>query len=215
MNEKYKGTSPITWPCFMLGSTSIEHFISSHNCNYPPFRMTERSIELALANIFLRKYQRESVVEIGAVTPYYWPHRIPTVVDPSDTHPQVLIRDSFLNFDLGGRPVLSISTFEHIGLPEYGLTADEFLQQEAVTKLLDNAGDFLVTIPGGYNPKLDQLISTIAQSNSFKLHVWQRYKYGNDWIYLPDFKRIDFSQFSYGPFWANTLLVLHRGEDLI
>jgi hypothetical protein len=214
MSEIYKGNSPITWPCFMFGSTPIQHFISSHNVNLPPFRMTERSIELALADLYLKRYERELMVEIGATTPYYWPHRISTIIDPTDVHPLVSNKQSFLDFNLSGRPVLSISTFEHIGLPDYGLAVDEAMQHKSFSKLLNSAGDFLVTIPGGYNPKLDNLVLALASQKLFRLHLWHRKQFGNDWIYI-DYKNIEAAKFEYGPFWANTLLVLHRGEDFI
>lgn len=176
--------------------------------------MTERSVELALADLYLNKYERESMVEIGATTPYYWPHRIKTIVDPTDRHPLVSNRESFTEFDLEGRHVLSISTFEHIGLPDYGMPLDETLQKNSVDSLIENSGDFLVSIPGGYNPKLDALVFKLARENIFKLHLWNRSPIGNDWAYI-DTKDIDTTKFKYGPFWANTLLVLHRGKDFI
>ena len=111
--------------------------------------MTERSIELALADLFLKQYQRNLVIEIGAVLPYYWPHRIQTIIDPVDIHPLVTFRESFWNFDLDGRPVISISAFEHIGLADYGLVVDEVVPQKAIERLVNTAGDFLVTIPFG------------------------------------------------------------------
>jgi hypothetical protein len=212
--EHYTGNSPITWPCFTFAGQPVRHFISRHNTNLPPFRMTERSIELALADLFLDRHDRDVVVEIGATTPYYWPHRIATVIDPTDKHALVTVRDSFTGVELAGRPVLSISTFEHIGLPDYGLPADQAVQQAAVDKLLTSAGDFLVTTPGGYNPALDKLVGQLAHRGAFELHVWSRPQIGNEWQAL-DWQGVDFEKLTYGPYWANTLLVWHRGPPLL
>ena len=69
-------------------------FCHTHNCGWPPFRMTERSVELALADEWLTT--KDNVIEIGAVTPYYWPKRISNVVDPTDSHELVNIKASCL-----------------------------------------------------------------------------------------------------------------------
>ena len=77
--------------------------------------MTERSVELALADRWLDAADPDLVREVGAVTPYYWPRSVRTVIDPYDPNPLVTVRKSLFDADLTGVPVLSILTLEHIG----------------------------------------------------------------------------------------------------
>ena len=73
-------------PTFSIYGTQVPHFIHRYNAFCPPYRMTERTLELALADIFLRGMRGRRIVEIGAVTPYYWPDRVSEIVDPADDH---------------------------------------------------------------------------------------------------------------------------------
>lgn len=114
-------------PTFEFAGKVFKLFVSNHNCGWPPARMTERAVELALADRWLETVDATRVIEIGAVTPYYWPRRVPHVVDPYDPHPYVTTRASLFDVDLSAGPVLSISTFEHIGIGDYGLPVDRSL----------------------------------------------------------------------------------------
>jgi len=77
-------------------------------------------VELAVADRWLNQQHIANVVEVGAVTPYYWPGRVHHVVDPTDAHPGVTVRESIFDVSLVGKTVLSVSTIEHIGLGAYG-----------------------------------------------------------------------------------------------
>ena len=108
-------------PPFQLNGRPVEHFIHRTNTGYPPYRMSERTIELALADILLTKMRGTRIVEIGAVTPYYWPERVATIVDPTDDHPAVTDHVGWEDWQPTNETILSISTFEHIGSGDYGL----------------------------------------------------------------------------------------------
>lgn len=211
MFELHKADVPLVVPTFQFGTIHVPHFIHSHNVYHPPYRMTERSIELAVADIYLNKYNREEVVEIGAVTPYYWPHRIPTIIDPSDKHRLVTVREEWHRVEICAKAILSISTFEHIGLPDYGLEPDVNRLKTGLEKLLITKADFLITWSGGYNRILDQYARQLA--DYCQLYVWQRNHIGNDWVWS-NWRDLDFSSFCYGPFWGNTLIMIHRGAPL-
>lgn len=133
-------------------------FVHQHNCGWPPGRMTERCAELALADGWLSEPANRDAIEIGAVTPYYWPRRVGTIIDPGDDHPQITDRSSVLDIDLTGKTVLAISTFEHIGNGEYGLAAKPEEIFTAFEKLFREATAFLVTVPMGYNATLDKYL---------------------------------------------------------
>ncbi len=143
---------------FELGGREFSYFYHRYNCGWPPYA-SERCVELALADAWLEACSPvQSVVEIGAVTPYYWPRRLSEVIDPFDLHPLVSRRESLFEFDFSARTVLSISTLEHVGLGEYGAEAASLTAEDAVRKICDESPCFLVTVPSGYNPALDRLV---------------------------------------------------------
>jgi hypothetical protein len=137
---------------FNFAGYRFPYYAHYHNCGHPPDAMSERSLELTLAEVFLETTSRDSVIEVGAVTPYYWPHRVKDICDPTDTHPLVNIRASFLDTDFTKKNILSISTFEHIGRGDYGIPPDQSLNQRSFEKLFTEASSFMITIPGGQNP---------------------------------------------------------------
>ncbi len=200
---------------FNLDGANIKYYLRGKNINFPPFRMTERSIELALADIFLSQYTSAELLEIGAVSPYYWPGRIKTIVDPYDTHPLVTHREDWITHNGSYKAILSISTFEHIGLPDYGLIGDLTKSDIAVRKLVSSTSDFLLTWPAGYNPYLDSaILQKISEWPDVKIFAWERGTTGNDWKQIIDPIKLKKNP-SYGPYWANTLFVLYRGKGLV
>ena len=142
---------------FHVDGQEYRMFCHNDNCGWPPARMTERSVELAIADRWLEAHA-DDVCEIGAVTPYYWPRRVKHVVDPFDEHPLVSHRESLFDLSLVNRKVLSISTIEHIGIEEYGQAADPNLTTLALKKLFSESPTFLVTAPLGYNHVLDRYL---------------------------------------------------------
>jgi hypothetical protein len=200
---------------FSVNGHKIRHYLVGKNINFPPFRMTERSIELALANIFIKQYGDSEVVEVGAVTPYYWPRRVKTIVDPYDAHSLVTHREDWTAHQGEYKAILSISTFEHIGLSDYGLNGDLKKSDLALNKLLNSDSDFLVTWPAAYNRYLDaSVLRRLPTLSNVQLFVWHRDTSGNKWRQIVEVNSITESC-SYGPHWANTLFVLYRGKGLI
>jgi hypothetical protein len=166
---------------FVLNGEKYKMFCHNYNCGWPPARMTERSVEMALADHWLREHE-EDAIEVGAVTPYYWPRRVKHVVDPYDEHALVSHRDSLFNTSLEGRPVLSISTIEHIGIEEYGQKEDPHLTILALQKILAESPAFLVTAPLGYNKILDSyLFSEYINFTNVKTSFLAREVRDNAW----------------------------------
>lgn len=141
---------------FKFAGEVIPCFYHLYNCGWPPYT-SERCVELAIADNWLKRFGPNEVIEVGAVTPYYWPHRVATVVDPFDEHPLVTHRQSFLDLKLD-RPILSISTFEHIGMGDYGSSEPSEAVNVAFERLFEDAEQFLVTVPIGYNRRVDELL---------------------------------------------------------
>ncbi len=184
----------------------LEHFISTYNCGHPPERMTERGAELAIADHFLKSVSREDVMEIGAVTPYYWPHRIKDICDPQDPHSLVNIRTSMLDISFSGKTVVSISTLEHIGNGEYG-PVDPILNRLAFEQVFNQSPTFLITLPGGYFKAMDlYLMALDTEALNITKTVLVRGETGNDWRQL---QAPTLDDLSYGQ-WADSLIVLSR-----
>jgi len=158
------------------------------------------------------------VIEIGAVTPYYWPRRVPQVIDPFDPHPLVTTRKSLFDIDLSGGSVLSISTLEHVGVNDYGLTVDHALVEKAFRKVFRESPSFLVTVPFGYNETMDRyLFENDLLQDGVVVRYLVRSAHGNDWREETDPARARLP-YSRGAelrrTWANCVVVVSRGDFL-
>lgn len=218
------GLSPITSACqwwndtegFEFEGRTFKLFVSNHNCGWPPFRMTERSVELALADFWLGRNAETDFVEIGAVTPYYWPRRIRTIIDPTDKH--VLVTDpvSVMDYDLRGKHVISISTIEHIGRGDYGLEPCDSEACLAFDRIVQDAATALITFPIGFNATLDKYIAKEGSKNEVRIAFLGRGSSNNVWGQISN---IDFEKFPYGYAsietgrrWANAICIVWKGE---
>jgi hypothetical protein len=209
---------------FELWGRSYPCFYHAFNCGWPPYA-SERCVELALADAWLRDLgPAAEVVEVGAVTPYYWPRRVGRVIDPFDPHPDVTDRCSLFQTDLNGERVLSVSTLEHIGTGEYGSSEGPEQNAAAFRKLFRECRQFLVTVPAGYNPRVDELVfdsGTIPLDVAVSFLVrdgddgWRqeveptraRLPYGDPAV-MKQFPGTHIGR------WANAVIVLERGGAL-
>lgn len=133
-------------------------------------RSSERAIEVPLAIDFLSSIvQEDAVIELGCVLPYYIlkanNHR---VYDLMDAHPENTKRDIREIPDEELRTnIISISTLEHIGQSEYGITAADNAPAVAVLKrILANARHYFITFPLGHNKELDDFVLSTKNLNS-------------------------------------------------
>lgn len=188
---------------FEYSGQNILLYEHPYNCGYTDGRMTERSVELALAKKWLDNCNG-NVVEVGAVTPYYfYCDKISDVIDPADQHSRVNYRNSMFDVNLKGKNVLSISTVEHIGLHEYGLTEDMNVI-DAIEKILKEAESCLITAPLGYNRTLDNWVRINRDNPIIKI---MRRGINNHWVEISTY---DFEEIKYGPMWAFGLLVIEK-----
>ena len=167
-------------PPFQYRGRWFRLFEHECNCGWRDGLMTERAVELSIADWWLKRHAREGVVEVGAVTPYYWRNRVKTVIDPSDRHSAVTHRTSLFNFDFAGRTVLSISTVEHVGAGEYGLEALRTEDCTAALRLfVEQSKSCLITFPTGYAPALDAFVMSpefkaLQEALSLNVTVYKR-----------------------------------------
>lgn len=145
-------------------------------------KLTERSVELAIARMWIELHKTD-LIEIGAVTPYYFPRVIKDIVDPTDNNKLVTQHKSIFEINLENKNVISISTVEHIGTGDYGLK-EELNSINAIEKIMKESKHYLITYPIGYNKLLDDWT---------KKHFRERYvtvlssgRLDNNWIIRKD-----------------------------
>lgn len=186
---------------FSLSGKNYRLFEHSYNCGYTCGRMTERSVELALAEEYINNCSAE-IVEIGAVTPYYfYDEKISVVIDPTDIHRRVT-KKSLFDCDLTNKNVLSISTVEHIGTSDYEMH-EEKNAVEAIQKIVEESASCLITAPLGYNKLLDEWVKKNQSSSMVKL--LQR-KLNNHWTEITEYD----STIEYTRLWANGLVIIEK-----
>lgn len=187
---------------------TIPLFYHPHNCGMPnDERTTERTIELALADFWLTRID-DQAMEIGAVTPYYFPGRISEIVDPADQHPLVSQKESLFSVDMRGKNILSISTLEHIGTHDYNKISAKEDGVAALHKIMARSNTFLITFPLGYNLELQEHVGNTLFGRSITVSYYYRSKSFNDWKYTRYYKTV--KNIDYGPLWANALAVIEK-----
>jgi hypothetical protein len=191
---------------FVFEGITLKLFPHVHNVGVITGRMTERAIELALADHWLT--ERSDVCEVGAVTPYYWPGRVKRVIDPFDPSEFVTDRVSLFERSFSGLDVLSISTIEHVGSGDYGLQKNESAI-EALRMIVSQARSFFITIPLGYNKILDDYCYHNRNAMDASLVVFSRNRVDNRWKMERSMRR----SYRYGPLWANAIAVLTKCDE--
>lgn len=185
---------------FIFNQKEYLLFEHSFNCGYHETRMTERSVELSIAIEYLKSCQN-NVVEIGAVTPYYFCDRkITDIIDPTDPHNRVNLKTSMFHCDLRGKDVLSISTVEHIGTQKYGMNEKE-TAVDAIEKIRSEARHYFITAPLGYNQLLDEWVKENIMNPEIRL---MRRGINNHWTEIENCVE----EIEYTPLWANGLIII-------
>jgi hypothetical protein len=153
---------------FTFRGNSYRYFWHRYNATW----RNERAVEIPVARSFLAGIPAEKVLEIGNVLSHYGPvsHQ---VVDKYERAKGVVNADVCdfkpdRNYEL----ILSISTLEHVGWDEEPRDPAKVLQAfDNLRALLAPAGRLMVTIPLGYNPPLDQMISEDKISFTEKVYL--------------------------------------------
>jgi SAM-dependent methyltransferase len=137
---------------FELDGRRYRYLFSRHKFTW----LTERAVEVPVAEALVDTYPPDRVLEIGNVLSHYRPQRH-TVVDKYEQAPGVLNRDVLDLGDLGRFDlIVAISTLEHVGWDES--PRDPAKAQRAVEvlrSLLAPGGRLAITVPVGYNTAFD------------------------------------------------------------
>jgi len=155
--------APFIIPClakskFIFDDRSLELFYHNYNMTWA----NERSVEIPIIRDFLNNYQSEDVLEIGNVLSHYGDVNH-TILDKFETG-KGIINEDILDYTSSDKfeLIVSISTFEHIGFDDEidGDSGVKILHAiDTSRKLLTENGRLVLTLPLGYNPSLDHLIS--------------------------------------------------------
>lgn len=166
---------------FFFNGKKYQYCVDKYNLSW----RNERTIEIPILSGIVKKNHNRRILEIGNVLKHYlkvseneW-----TVVDMFEKEISVINLDISdyvpnIKFDL----VFSISTIEHIGFEDKNNNLHEVLK--AIRHVIDNClkenGEFIFTVPIGYNKYLDKAIK------DKKIPFLQKFYYvrttGNEWL---------------------------------
>ena len=138
---------------FVYNNKKLEYWSGLYNGAFA----NERTIELPIVFDAMKSCKGD-ILEIGNVTQHYWKHPSIDVVDKYEVGPGVKnidIMDYYKKYDL----IVSISTFEHIGLDEEDKRESKVFDAiHHCKKMLKPNGKMIITIPTSYNGVLDRKI---------------------------------------------------------
>lgn len=184
---------------FKINQIEFEYFDHSYNSTIT----NERCVEVPLGFYFLDKFDRNKIIEIGAVTPYYTNcvyHKVYDVYDPYDKSDRTDLTESDFSFD--GYNVLSISTIEHIGFGDYGLPKDDFKALKFLKRIINESRNYLITFPWGYNKIFDNQFLDSKINFSLMKRVSQ-----NEWV-IDSSKNLENVVYNHPYVCGNALLVI-------
>ncbi len=169
----------------MLPKKTVEFQGRTLDCFYHRYNMTwasERCVVIPIAKSYLDQFPKGAVLEVGNVLSHYFPARH-DILDKFEK------ADGIINQDiLDYRPekqydlILSISTFEHIGFDDESTEPSGGKIKAAIAacrRLLKPGGKFVLTVPVGYNPELDELMRTGELKPDREFYLLRRKKL--DW----------------------------------
>lgn len=175
---------------FQFFNTNLAYVTpTDHLPAYPPDCVIgERAIEVPIARLFLSRFPAQSVMEVGAVMPYWNSQIDHHVIDIADPWKFCILADcdavdNYRNFN-----VLCISTLEHVGTTEHktqdgnrciiNLSITEPDKSVRCFEKMVQAANYLISIPLGYNSVLDQHVKRTTYNRfmykQVEFNKWER-----------------------------------------
>lgn len=162
---------------FIFDREAYSYFLHPYNASFA----NERAIEVSIAKKIVENNKNKNILEIGNVLSHYTSINH-TVVDKYEKATGVINEDALTfkpkkRFDL----IISVSTFEHIGLDEEDKDPKKILKVIRHLKtLLNKKGEIFFTVPIGYNKNLDKQIK-LSQLPLTKSFFLKRQSMQNTW----------------------------------
>ncbi len=141
---------------FTIGGKSYPYLHHKYNATW----RTERAVEVPIIRSWMAQFQGKKILEVGNVLSHYGATQH-NVVDKYEVARGVINKD-IVDFQPTERYdlIVSISTLEHVGYDETPKDTEKVLRAfDNLRNLLAAKGTLVVTLPIGYNPNLDLLLS--------------------------------------------------------
>ncbi len=189
-------------PKFSFQNREYDYISSPYNTT----TYNERSAEIAIALHQISLFSPKQILEVGNVISHYQSVKH-LIVDKFESARGVINQDILdykpkRKFDL----IISISTLEHVGFDDDEHNPQKILQTIIHLKsLLKKGGTLFFTLPIGYNPAVDKLLSTQFQQFD-KLNFLRRISWNNQWQQA-SFAEVKDTSFSSHYYCANAIAV--------
>lgn len=187
---------------FLINGKSFKYFYHYNNTTWK----NERTIEVPVIYEKIKSYEGKNILEIGNVISNYIPFQ-GDIVDKYDQHPNI-INEDVVNFkpkhkyDL----IISISTLEHVGFDEEIKDPEKIIKSILnLAKYIENDGEFIFTVPLGYNPHLDRFLKE-KKLKLTKAVFLRRTSQDNSWIQIQKDK-IENCKYNHPYPFANCILI--------
>jgi hypothetical protein len=177
---------------------------------WEPFQDTERRFEIPLLKYFIDKFKdHDDLMEVGAVSNWHFPvnHKI------YDASERYVINEFAENLKYSGKIVVSISTIEHIGKPDYGFPINPYRALTVLNMMLE-AKYYLITWPIGHNTLLDYYARNVVTGVTIgNVITVGRLDIDNNWVV----NKPNFYDYKYAtPFpVGNGVIVITNIEELL
>ena len=169
---------------FIFRGFILRYFRHAYNRTWE----NERTIEIPIIYEFIKRNREKNILEIGNVLSNYYllPHY--DIVDKYEKTSRIINKD-IVNFkpeklyDL----IVSISTFEHIGFDEIEKSPEKILKavRHIINNCLSPSGTFVMAVPLGYNPILDNFIRR-KELGFDRYYYLKRISANNRWIEIAE-----------------------------
>ena len=196
-------------PFFQYKSEKLKYFVHYYNKTWA----NSRSVEIPIALYWLEKYKNKKILEIGNVLSHYVKTKH-LIIDKYDIRrSSKTISEDIVDFksDIKYDLILSISTFEHIGIDEALFESDKVIKAfKSIKNLLADDGIAIITAPYGYNLCLNGLIE-----NTFFDKIIFYYK-NKQWFEESKIDRIkEFSSYFLSEYKKNVIILELKKDDII
>jgi hypothetical protein len=163
----------VTWPLwrqyfrgfprgFAHGERTYPYFLHPYNFTWS----NERAVEIPIVWDAVRECAGGRVLELGNVLSHYFPVRnLPVRYEVVDRYERGRRVRNLDVLEVGGGEkydlIVSISTLEHVGWDEQPRDPEKIVRavRHLTDQLASPGGRMVVTMPLGYNPHLDRLLS--------------------------------------------------------
>jgi hypothetical protein len=184
---------------FLYNGKRYQYFYNIYKTTWA----NERTVEMPIILDYLRQDKGKKILEVGNVISHYFEVKY-DILDKYEKAKGV-INEDVINFKTDKRYdlIISVSTIEHVGMDEIPHSGKKILLAiDNLKNLLKKDGKLIMTLPIGYNPKMDVILK--KEDIKFdEIYGLRKYK-GNKWR-QEDWQKV--TDVRYGTLCANAIIV--------